>query len=96
MPSVTEPEPDDGSPAEESADEKRARVMARLAEMLKAGPPELSGSGPVSAGGFPVLPSSADEFDQEKASELLAALSQIFEARTRPGADEPSDEPEEE
>jgi hypothetical protein len=50
----------------------------------------------VSAGGFPVLPSSADEFDQEKAAELFAALGQFFEKRTRPGdAAEPSErEPE--
>ncbi len=84
----------------ETPEEKRARVMARLAEIIRSDPPQLSG-GPVSAGGgFPTLPSSADEFDQEKAAELFAALGQFFEKRARPGdaeepdAKEPEPEPE--
>jgi hypothetical protein len=73
-------EPGDG----ETPEEKRARVMARLAEIIRSDPPQLSG-GPVSAGGgFPTLPSGADEFDQEKAAELFAALGQFFEKRARP------------
>jgi hypothetical protein len=91
VPSVTdsEPEPTAGtpeasgqeSPGQESPEEKRARVMKRLAEIIRGDPPDLSGSGsgPVSAGGFPVLPTSADEFDQESAAELFAALGQYFE-----------------
>ena len=71
---------------EETPEEKRERVMRRLAEILRAGPPDLSGSGsgqgPVTAGGFPALPTDADGFDQEAAAELLAALGQFFE-RTR-------------
>jgi hypothetical protein len=59
--------------------------MARLAEIIRADPPHVSGSGPVSAGGFPVLPGSADEFDQESAAELFAALGQFFELRTKRG-----------
>jgi hypothetical protein len=76
----------------ETPEEKRARIMARLAEMIRGDPPDLSGSGsgPVSAGGFPVLPSSADEFDQESAAELFAALGQFFE-RHKPQADADSE-----
>lgn len=74
----------DGEGEGETLEEKRARVMARLAELIRSDPPQLSG-GPVSTGGFPTLPSSADEFDQEKAAELFAALGQFFEQRTRPG-----------
>jgi hypothetical protein len=77
---TAEPEPGDG----ETPEQKRARVMARLAEIIRSDPPQLSG-GPVSPGGFPTMPSSADEFDQEKAAELFAALGQFFEKRTRPG-----------
>jgi hypothetical protein len=101
VPSVTESEP--GPPTDETAaepvpadgetpEQKRARVMARLAEIIRADPPQLSGSGPVTAGGFPALPSSAEEFDQEAAAELFAALSEFFEQRKRPGgADEPDE-----
>lgn len=86
---AAEPEPADG----ETPEQKRARVMARLAEIIRADPPPLSGSGPVTAGGFPALPSSAEGFDQEAATELFAALGQFFEQRRRPGgADEPEDE----
>ena len=80
MRSVSEPEP----PAE-TAEEKRARVMARLAEILRADPPDLSGSGPVTAGAFPELPGGGDEFDQESAAELLAALQGFFERRRPDG-----------
>ena len=93
---MTEPEPEppaDATPSDETAapgpgdgetpEQKRARVMARLAEIIRSDPPQLSG-GPVSAGGLPALPESADEFDQEKAAELFAALGQFFEKRTRP------------
>jgi hypothetical protein len=79
----------------ESPEEKRARVMARLAEIIRADPPDLSGSGfgPVSAGAFPVLPTSADEFDQEKAAELFAAMGQFFERhREPPDSEEPERE----
>ena len=79
-----------GAGEAETAEEKRARVMRRLAEMIRADPPDLSGSsGPASAGGFPALPGSADEFDQEAASELFAALQGFFEQR-RPGRSEDS------
>jgi hypothetical protein len=91
---VTEPEPDgpEGpAPAAETPEEKRARVMRRLAEMIRADPPDLSGCGPVSPGGFPGLPSSADEFDQEAAAELLAALQGFFEQR-RPGGSDVSNQ----
>lgn len=98
MPSVSEPEPESPTdqtaaepelPEGETLEQKRARVMARLAEIIRADPPQLSGSGPVTAGGFPALPSSAEEFDQEAAAELFAALGQFFEQRRRPaGADE--------
>jgi hypothetical protein len=74
---VTDPEPE-GTSAE-TPEEKRARIMARLAEMIRADPPDLSESGPVTSGSFPTLPSTADEFDQEKAAELFAALGQFFE-----------------
>lgn len=84
MPCVTEPEPE---PASETPEEKRARVMQRLAEIIRADPPDLSASGPVSAGAFPDLPSSADEFDQESAAELFAALEQFFELRKKPHRD---------
>ncbi|HYT39075.1 MAG TPA: hypothetical protein VEN99_06170 [Acidimicrobiia bacterium] len=79
---MTEPEPE---PAAETPEEKRARVMARLAEIIRADPPDLSASGPVSAGAFPVLPGGADEFDQESAAELFAALGQFFELRKKHG-----------
>jgi hypothetical protein len=78
---VTDPEPE----PPETPEEKRARVMARLAEMIRADPPKLSASGPVSAGGFPALPASADDFDQESAAELFAALGQFFELRKKEG-----------
>jgi hypothetical protein len=81
---VSEPQPEP-EPATETPEQKRERVMRRLAEIIRAGPPDLSGSGtgPVSAGGFPVLPGSADEFDQESAAELLGALSRFFELNKR-------------
>lgn len=81
MPGVTESEP---QPVEETPEEKRARVMARLAEIIKADPPDLSGagSGPVTAGGLPALPTEADSFDQESAAQLLATLGDFFR-RTR-------------
>ena len=88
MRSVTESEP---GPAEEpggdapaeTPEEKRERIMRRLAEMIRADPPDLSGSGsgPVTAGGFPILPTEADGFDQESAAQLLAALGQFFERK---------------
>jgi len=70
---------------DETPEEKRERVMRRLGEILRAGPPDLSGSGagPVSAGGFPLLPTDADDFDQESAAQLLAALGQFFEQQPR-------------
>ncbi|MCA1842844.1 MAG: hypothetical protein LC792_06550 [Actinobacteria bacterium] len=91
---MTESEPE-GNPAE-TPEEKRARIMARLAEMIRADPPDLSESGPVTSGSFPVLPTSADEFDQEKAAELFAALGQFFERhRKRPGEESGAeDDPE--
>jgi len=79
--SVTEPEPE-ASPAE-TPEEKRARIMARLAEIIREDPPDLLESGPVTSGSFPTLPTSADEFDQEKAAELFAALGQFFERNRR-------------
>ena len=87
MPFVTDSEPEpaaetpDADVAPETPEEKRARVMKRLAEIIRADPPDLSGSGsgPVPAGAFPGLPNSADEFDQEAAAELFAALGQFFE-----------------
>jgi len=73
-----EPEEDAGP---ETPEEKRARIMRRLAEMIQADPPDLSESAPVSAGGFPMLPSTADEFDQEAATKLFAALGEFFQRR---------------
>ena len=65
-------------------EEKRARVMRRLAEIIRSDPPDLSGgSGPVTAGGFPTMPADAEGFDQEAAAELFAALSQFFEDRRK-------------
>jgi hypothetical protein len=67
--------------------------MQRLAEIIRADPPDLSASGPVSAGALPALPGSADEFDQEAAAELFAALGQFFELRKkRPEAPGPETE----
>jgi hypothetical protein len=91
---VTESEPD---PPAETPEEKRERVMRRLAEMLRAGPPDISDSGgPVSAGGFPELPAGADEFDQESAAALFAALSQFFEQQKNQGGEAGAGEPERE
>ena len=91
---VTESEPD---PPEESPEEKRERVMKRLAEILRAGPPDLSGSaGPISAGGLPVLPTSADEFDQESAAALFAALGQFFDQQKERAGEEGDEDPERE
>jgi len=99
VPFVTEPEPEDGegvAPAAETPEEKRARIMRRLAEMIRADPPDLSGGGPVSLGGFPALPAGAEEFDQEAATELLAALQGFFEQRRPAGPEAPSQELEKE
>jgi hypothetical protein len=83
--------------ASETPEQKRARVMARLAEIIRADPPDLSASGPVSAGAFPALPGGADEFDQESAAELFAALGQFFELRKkRPDGHDPEQDPEKE
>ena|GEM_PF-6755091 len=81
MPLVTEPEPDEAERAPETPEEKRARIMRRLAEMIQGEPPDLSATGPVSSGGFPILPGSADEFDQESAAKLFAALGEFFQRR---------------
>lgn len=87
---VTESEPGPpvqdppGDPAVETPEEKRERVMRRLGEILRAGPPDLSGSaGPVAAGAVPLLPTSSDEFDQEAAAALFAALGQFFERQNQ-------------
>jgi len=82
---VSESQPDSETP-----EEKRARVMRRLAEILQAGPPDLSGSGPVTAGGLPALPTGADDFDQESAAELFAALQGFFEQTRAARHDQPS------
>lgn len=92
---MTEPEPEipaETTGAPETPEEKRVRIMARLAEMIRADPPDLSASGPVTSGSFPMLPTSADEFDQEKAAELFAALGQFFERSRKKG--EPESDPE--
>jgi hypothetical protein len=92
---VTEPEP--GLPDAETPEEKRERVLKRLAEMLRAGPPDLSGSsGPVTSGGFPMLPTGADEFDQEAASALFAALGDFFNQHKDRAGEAGSGEPERE
>jgi hypothetical protein len=83
-------------PAPETPEEKRARVMARLAEIIRADPPGLSGSEPVAAGGFPPLPDAAEDFDQEKAAELFAALQGFFEKQRRARPEGPSQELEKE
>ena len=93
MPLVTESEP----PPEETPEEKRERVMRRLAEMIRADPPDLSGSsGPAAAGAFPFLPSSADAFDQESAAALFAALGEFFNQDKDRGEEEGAGEPERE
>jgi hypothetical protein len=92
---MAEAETPEETPAE-TPEEKRARVMRRLAEIIRADPPDLSGSGsgPVTTGGFPMLPADADEFDQESAAELFAALGQFFEQqrRKKAGPEEPERE----
>jgi hypothetical protein len=91
---VTESDP---GPPEETPEEKRERVMRRLAEILRAGPPDLSGSAsPIAAGGFPLLPASADEFDQESAAALFAALGQFFDQQKEPAEEEGAEDPERE
>ena len=91
---MTESEP---GPGEETLEEKRERVMRRLAEMLRAGPPDLSRSGgPVTAGGFPMLPTEADEFDQESAAALFAALGDFFQQHKDQGREAGAEEPERE
>jgi len=84
------------APAAETLEEKRARIMRRLAEMIRADPPDLSRGGPVSLGAFPGLPTGADEFDQEAATELFAALQGFFEPRRPAGPEAPSQELEKE
>ena len=88
MRSVTDPERDpdaEPSPPAETPEEKRARIMNRLAEIIRADPPDFSpSSGPVSPGAFPDLPENADEFDQQAADQLFAALGQFFELRRKP------------
>jgi len=92
---MTEPEP--GPPDPETPEEKRERVLKRLAEMLRAGPPDLSGSsGAVESGGFPMLPADADEFDQESAAALFAALGDFFKQHKDTAAEAGSGEPERE
>ena len=79
----------------ETPEQKRERIMRRLAEMIRADPPDLSGagSGPVSAGGFPTLPTEAEGFDQESAAELFAALGQFFDRQQKEaGPEEPERE----
>ena len=91
---MTEPDTPEKRPAE-TPDEKRERVMRRLAEIIRAAPPDLSvsGSGPVSAGGFPTLPAYADDFDQESAAKLMAELGRFFDRETREaGAEDPERE----
>ena len=93
-PDKSRAETPDKSPAETPA-EKRERVMRRLGEIIRAAPPDLSasGSGPVSAGGFPILPADADEFDQETAAKLMAELGRFFDRETREaGAEDPERE----
>jgi hypothetical protein len=93
----SEPGPAEEGPDEETPDEKRERVMKRLAEMLRAGPPDLSGSGgPVAAGGFPMLPTEADEFDQESAAALFAVLGDFFNQHKDKGEEAGAGEPERE
>ena len=87
----------ESEPGPETPEEKRERVMRRLAEILRADPPDLSGStGPVSTGGFPLLPASAEEFDQEAAAALFAALGQFFEQQKNQGGEEGAEGPERE
>jgi hypothetical protein len=94
VPIVTEPEP---GPPGETPEEKRERVMRRLAEILRADPPDLSGSaGPITAGGFPALPTNADEFDQESAAALFAALGEFFNQHKDRGEEEGAEGPERE
>jgi hypothetical protein len=95
---VTESEPGPpADPSSETPEEKRERVMRRLAEMLRAGPPDFSGSsGPVAAGGFPLLPASADEFDQESAAALFAALGEFFNQPKDRDGEEGAEGPERE
>jgi hypothetical protein len=87
----------ESEPGPETPEEKRERVMRRLAEMLRDGPPDLAGSGgPVASGGFPILPTSPDELDQESAAALFAVLGQFFDRQKNQDAEEGSEEPERE
>ena len=87
----------ESEPGAETPEEKRERVMRRLAEMLRAGPPDVSGSGgPVTAGGLPMLPTTADDLDQESAAALFAALGQFFEQQKNQGGEEGAEDPERE
>ena len=107
MRSVSESEPGPPDEAAETPGEKRdprgsggvprEDVMRRLAEMLRADPPDLSGStGPATAGGFPMLPTNADDFDQESAAALFAALGEFFNRHKERGEEEGAGEPERE
>lgn len=84
MRSVADAETPDGT-APETPEQKRERVMRRLAEILRADPPDLTASGarPVSAGGVPILPENADEFDQAAAAKLFEELGRFFGRKTR-------------
>jgi hypothetical protein len=100
---VTESEPDppgedpSGDTEAETPEEKRERVMRRLAEIIRADPPDLSGpGGPVAAGALPLLPTSADEFDQESAAALFAALGQFFKQPKQQGGEAGAEAPERE
>jgi len=65
--------------------------------MLKGHAPDLSGAGgPAAAGGFPMLPADADEFDQESAAALFAALGDFFSQHKDTGEEAGAGEPERE
>jgi hypothetical protein len=97
---VTESEPETPSEttgSSETPEEKRVRIMARLAEMIRSDPPDLSGSGgPVTSGGLPMLPTGEDDFDQESAAALFAALGDFFKQHKDEGAEAGAEEPERE
>ena len=86
-----------GDTAAETPEEKRERVMRRLAEIIRADPPDLSSSAsPTATGGFPMLPANADEFDQEAAAALFAALGEFFERHKNQDGEEGAEAPERE
>lgn len=76
----SDPEPDSGI---ETEAEKRARVMRRLAEILREDPPSMPTGGPVTAGGLEAARAGLDPSD-EATSDLLAALLRSFEGWRRP------------